>query len=315
MRKNQLIEIDYPGVNNFTTFKYDGRGHNVSIVETTSGSITSTKIVCWVSSDRAEIRNASGTITAQFFGMGETIGGTSYFYTKDHLSSIREMTNSSGTVQAEYSYDGFGRALLLQGSLSSDRQYAGYYAHSPSGLNLTVTRPYSSTQGRFITRDSIEEEGGVNLYTYVANEPLLFVDPMGLQMGLARGNWTGMGYSAGTFDTGGENGDYMPMLPNDPGYKPPKGCVDKCALIHDICMHVGHSIENPHERKCWNRGCHHDLSRCLSHCKGPFAAFAAAVFAALSQIGGAGEYNPNITFAQNGDAGGAPSPGGADPLR
>gem|GEM_PF-4361485 len=184
----------------------------------------------------------------------------------------------------------------------------------PSGLYLTLSRFYSGSQGRFINRDPIEEEGGTNLFAYVANEPLTFADPMGLQMGMAEGNWTGMGYSAGTFDTGGENGDYMPMLPNDPGFLPPKGCVDQCALIHDICMHVGHSIENPKERKCWNRGCHRALAACMWNCGGRGRAMA-AVFAALSVVGGAGAYNPNITFSQNGDAGGAPSPGSTGPLR
>ena len=157
------IEVTYPGNGNNSQFVYDGWRRNVSIVETVSGSVTSTKIVCWVSSYCAEIRNASGTITAQFFSLGETISGTSYPYTSRSLGlsaayarpfmqlrllrghrggfsplarsgSVREMTISSGTVQAQYGYDPYGRATLIQGSLASDQQFGGYYFHAPSGL-------------------------------------------------------------------------------------------------------------------------------------------------------------------------------------
>jgi len=52
--------------------------------------------------------------------------------------------------------------------------------HSRSGLNWTRTRAYSASLGRFITRDPIGEEGGVNLYDYVANNPVSNNDPSGL---------------------------------------------------------------------------------------------------------------------------------------
>lgn len=39
---------------------------------------------------------------------------------------------------------------------------------------------YSSTLGRWISRDPIEEQGGLNLYAYVVNNPIAFADPLGL---------------------------------------------------------------------------------------------------------------------------------------
>lgn len=152
-----------------------------------------------------EARNASGTITSQYFTHGQTIGGTSYFYTADHVanptnlasqmqqsivlngafysptftSSIREMTNGSGAVQSQLSYDPYGRATLLQGSLQPDFQFGNYYFHGASGLSLTTRRPYSSGYGRFISRDCIGETGGVNLYEYVSNHPVEGTDPNG----------------------------------------------------------------------------------------------------------------------------------------
>lgn len=156
-----------------------------------------------------EARNASGTVTAQYFVWGQTISGSSYFYTKDHLGSVHELTNSSGTIQAQYSYNAYGRDMLLQGSNLSDFQFGGYYTHQPSGLSLTTARAYNCSWGQWLSRDPVSETirlvppmnfgiidpittakvlgigkaeilAGPNLYAYVRNNPLLYTDRSGL---------------------------------------------------------------------------------------------------------------------------------------
>lgn len=57
------------------------------------------------------------------------------------------MTNSSGVIQSRYDYDPFGRNTLISGTNLSDFQYAGYYTHQLSGLNLTKYRAYDSILG------------------------------------------------------------------------------------------------------------------------------------------------------------------------
>src|SRR5262249_8019518 len=69
----------------------------------------------------------------------------------------------------------------------SDFQFAGYYFHAPSTLNLTLNRAYSSTFGRRLSRDPIEEDGGLNLYAYVEDDPVDFTDPTGLDISGFRG--------------------------------------------------------------------------------------------------------------------------------
>ena len=61
-----------------------------------------------------------------------------------------------------------------------DFGFEGYYLHAPSGLSLTMTRAYSSNQGRFINRDTIAEVGGINLFGYIDNNPIGGADPSGM---------------------------------------------------------------------------------------------------------------------------------------
>ncbi len=178
--ENRLVEIDYPGTGNNSQFIYDGLGKCVSIVENAGGTVTSTRQFVWCGDDRCESRDASSAIISQFFSYGQTLSGSNYYYTKDHLGSVHELTDSSGNIQAQYSYDPYGRQTLLEGGLASDFQYAGYYYHALSGLNLTLNRAYSSAFGRFISRDPIMESDSVNLYTYAENQPTCQTDPLGL---------------------------------------------------------------------------------------------------------------------------------------
>ena len=96
-------------------------------------------------------------------------------------ASIREMTDSSGNVVAEYGYDPYGRQTRIGGTgPDADFGYAGGYVHQPSGLVMMGARMYSPSLGRFINRDPIGENGGINLYAYVMNNPIGDSDPSGL---------------------------------------------------------------------------------------------------------------------------------------
>ena len=179
----RLYAINYTGTTNRTEFGYDGLSRRVKIVEKTNGTVTSEKHLAWEGMAILEERDASDTVIKRYFPEGQ-LEGTSYFYTRDHLGSVREVTDSTGSVLNSYEYDAYGRQTPIYQSPSgkSDFGYTGHYIHQLSGLHLAPYRAYDAPLGRWLSRDPIGESGGRNLYGYVHNRPVQFRDPRGLQV-------------------------------------------------------------------------------------------------------------------------------------
>ena len=191
--ENRLIQVTYPGLGNSSKFSYDPLGGLVRIVETMGGAVTSTKNFIRTTKHVLEERDAINAVQKRFFAQGQTNGAVNFFYTFDHLGSVRDVTDSSGIILAHYEYDMYGNALRTVGSVHSDFQYAGYYFHAPSGLSLSLTRPYSAFLGRWLGRDPLGESAGSNLYQYLDNNPLAGSDEFGLSPTFPRGKWIKVG--------------------------------------------------------------------------------------------------------------------------
>jgi RHS repeat-associated protein len=116
----------------------------------------------------------------QFPPPGTSGPATPLYYVRDHLGSVRELVDATGTVRARYDYTLWGERTKLSGDRDTNISYTGHQHHTPSGLIFAPYRAYSADLGRWLSRDPIEEEGGINLYGYVANSPLNYVDPDGL---------------------------------------------------------------------------------------------------------------------------------------
>jgi RHS repeat-associated protein len=143
-----------------------------------------------VGSEVCEERDANNGVSKRYYREGFTVNSlqatSNYFFTRDHLGSIREVTNSSGTVQARYDYDPYGRRTKVGEGVDADVGFTGHYYHQPSALNLALYRAYDANLGRWISRDPAENaeslQEGPNLYSYVANNPVKWIDPLGLSL-------------------------------------------------------------------------------------------------------------------------------------
>ena len=159
--ENRLISVS--NGTNAATFAYDGLGQRVQIVESQGGTITRIRWFVWSDGKICEEHDENGGVVKRFFPQGEQMYGNNYYYTRDQLGSVREMLDATGTVRFRNDYDPYGVATKIQGDLRSDFEYAGMYYHEASGLNLTLYRAYNPTLGRWLSRDRIEETGGINL--------------------------------------------------------------------------------------------------------------------------------------------------------
>ena len=176
---DQLIAINQ-GTHR-TEFTYDGEGRRIKIVEKENGATVADRRFVWSGTDIAEERDAAGNVIKRFLGEGVQEAGSSYFLTTDHLGSVREMTDGTGAVRARYDIDPYGRRTKLAGDRDADYGFAGMIAHPPTGVSLANYRAYEPTDGRWLSGDPIGIDGGVNLYAYVGGNPIVFVDPLGLE--------------------------------------------------------------------------------------------------------------------------------------
>jgi len=58
--------------------------------------------------------------------------------------------------------------------------YTGREWDKETGLHYYRARYYDPMEGRFISKDPIAFEGGINVYAYTFNNPIRFTDPFGL---------------------------------------------------------------------------------------------------------------------------------------
>lgn len=160
---------------------YDGQGRRVSITEQHGTTVLTAKRFVWCRGELCQERDSSGsTVQKQFFGAGERINGLNYYFVKDHLGNIREMTDSGGTLRANYDYDCWGRQTKIAGDLDADFGYASFYVEKTANLDLTLFRAYDANKGRWLNRDPIGIKGGMNIYEYANNNSLENIDYWGL---------------------------------------------------------------------------------------------------------------------------------------
>jgi len=147
-----------------------------------SGSETKNETFVWCGSRICQKRASNGTtVVRSYFGEGfeVTSGPTKYFYTRDHLGSVREVVANDGTsVSSRLSYDPWGK-MTETGSALTDFGFTGHHYDRPTGLDLTRYRGYDPNTGRWLSRDPIGLRGGLNLYGYVDNDPTNQIDPDG----------------------------------------------------------------------------------------------------------------------------------------
>ena len=120
--------------------------------------------------------------------IGFKYDGNTYYYRKDPFGSIVAILDSEGQVVLKYIYNAWGEYMLegtnYQLAMINPFTYRGYYHDFDTGLYFLKTRYYDPMTGRFISMDDVEyidpeTIGGVNLFAYCNNNPVMQVDETG----------------------------------------------------------------------------------------------------------------------------------------
>ena len=138
-------------------------------------------------------------------------------------------------------------------TLSQPYGFTGREYDPETGLYYYRARYYDPMAGRFIGKDPIDFAGGdVNLYRYVQNNPINFIDPLGLFDFRYYGNYGGPGWTAGEWSSWEEIKPGSTIIA-------PIDSQDFAYLRHDQCYGICRKSCNKDKQwTCFN-GCDNDL--------------------------------------------------------
>jgi RHS repeat-associated protein len=141
------------------------------------------------------IHDANDNVVQRFEYSGErtptrmTQGGQRYYILSDYQGTPKLVTDASGNVVKTISYDSFGN--VIEDSNPGFRLpfgFAGGLYDQDTGLVRFGYRDYDADAGRWTAKDPISFKGGdTNLYGYVTDDPINWIDPDGLIRLLPRG--------------------------------------------------------------------------------------------------------------------------------
>lgn len=179
---------------NATQIDYVTDGFNRRVAKKIGGTIQTW--YAWSDQYRmiAEITDA-GVVTARYIYGTKLVpdymvkSGTTYKITSDHLGSVRLVVNAStGAVAQRIDYDEYGRVTNDTSPGFQAFGFAGGLYDHQTGLVRFGARDYDAETGRWTSKDPILFNGGdTNLYGYVLNDPINFIDPMGTDANLVTG--------------------------------------------------------------------------------------------------------------------------------
>ncbi|MEW6067670.1 MAG: RHS repeat-associated core domain-containing protein [Nitrospirota bacterium] len=125
-----------------------------------------------------------------------TMSGATYYLTYDQVGSLRAVTDSTGNIVKRIDYDSFGNIINdTNPSFSIPFGFAGGLHDRDTGLVRFGARDYDPVIGRWTAKDPIDFYGGdANLFAYVGNNPVRWLDPYGLKWVSTGTNWWEFGW-------------------------------------------------------------------------------------------------------------------------
>ncbi|MCD9024089.1 S8 family serine peptidase [Cohnella silvisoli] len=206
---NQLVKVGTG--NSGAIYQYNGDGLRV---KKTADGVTTSYLYEY---DKAVLEtDGKGKQAARnLYGLNlisRTMGTDSYFYLYNGHADVTALISPTGILAASYEYDAFGNITNKTGTVNNPIRYAGYQYDEESKFYYLNARYYDPKLARFLTEDTYRGQANdplsLNLYTYVANEPIKYVDPTGhLIQGMNGASITKPKTTSGSTIKAGDSGD------------------------------------------------------------------------------------------------------------
>ena len=138
-------------------------------------------------------------------------GTTIYYIHTDALGTVHAMTDASGNVVWRARYTPFGQATIVKQTITNNLRQPGQYYDQETGLAYNLNRDYDASLGRYVEADPLGLAAGDNPYLYANENPLSYVDPLGLWQfsisgGLGLGGQVTFGKNGGQWNFGAHFG-------------------------------------------------------------------------------------------------------------
>ncbi|HNX15652.1 MAG TPA: RHS repeat-associated core domain-containing protein, partial [Oscillospiraceae bacterium] len=125
--------------------------------------------------------NTTTTENRYVYGIGRVkafLGMTEVYYLYNARGDVINLIDTACDIIKSYVYDAFGIETNPSVTDANPFRYCGEYFDKETETYYLRARYYKPNTGRFLSEDPIRY--GLNIYTYCNNNPILYIDPIGL---------------------------------------------------------------------------------------------------------------------------------------
>jgi RHS repeat-associated protein len=171
-----------------TTFAYRGDGLRDS---RTTGANTTTYTWDVAAGLPSLISDGSNSFVWGVGPVSQVTSAGTYYYLEDALGSTVKLVDSSGSEVASYVYDVFGSITSVSGSVSAELTFGNQQIDASTGLLFLQARYYDTTTGSFASRDPLATSAfrTESIFAYAGSNPVMYLDPTGLDKCSWRDPW------------------------------------------------------------------------------------------------------------------------------
>lgn len=170
---NKLLSVINENGATVYTYKTDG----LRLSKTANGEKT---VHVWDGSNIiADIVDENQVVNTYYRGIGLISSTNDGYYFYNAHGDVVQLSDNIGNITKEYHYDAFGVETNPDENDNNPFRYCGEYIDLETNTYYLRNRYYNPSNGRFTAEDPIRS--GINWYTYCNNNPVVFIDPFGLE--------------------------------------------------------------------------------------------------------------------------------------